>query len=316
MNKTDKIYVAGHSGLVGSALVRNLKENGYTNVVTRDRQDLDLIDQKAVESFFESERPDYVFLAAGKMGGIYANNTYRADFIYENTMIQCNVIHQSFLHEVRKLVFYACSCIYPKQCPQPMKEHHVLSGPLEPTNEPAAVAKIAGLKMCESYNRQYGTDFTTLMPTNLYGPNQAYDPMNSLVVPALCLKFHEAKMKGEDVVTLWGSGLPARDFLYVDDLADASIFLMQNYEGNVLLNVGTGKSYSIAQLAEVIRKEVGFSGEVVYDQSLPDGVLEKIQDVSMINDLGWAYRVDLKEGISLAYQDFLDRNSDAIRADG
>ena len=222
MKKEDKIYVAGETGLVGSALVRILSDRGYRNIVTRSPEQLDLLDQQAVSKFFKLERPQYVFFAAGKTGGIYANNTYRADFIYENILMQSNVIHLSFLNEVKKLIFYACSCIYPKHCPQPMKEEHILSGPLEPTNEPFAVAKIAGLKMCESYNRQYGTDFITVIPTNLYGPNQRYEPMNSLVVPSLIQKFHQAKEGGDDAVVIWGSGRPARDCLYVDDLVDAN----------------------------------------------------------------------------------------------
>jgi GDP-L-fucose synthase len=307
MNKDDRIFVAGHTGMVGSALVRKLKDKGCTNIITCPRRTLDLLDDEGTAAFFKQEKPDYVFLAAGKTGGIYANNTYRADFIYENIVMQSNIIHQSFLNEVRKLMFYACSCIYPKQCVQPMNEEYILAGPLEPTNEPFAVAKIAGLKMCESYNRQYGTDFITVIPTNLYGPNQHYEPMNSLVVPSLILKFHKAKVKREDEVVIWGSGRPARDFLYVDDLADASIFLMQGYEGDVLLNVGTGKSYTISELAEIIKKEVGYEGGVSYDHSLPDGVSEKLQDVSKINELGWKYGVDLAEGIHLTYQDFLLR---------
>jgi len=277
------------------------------NIITRSREGLNLLDQRAVESFFEQNKPNYVFFAAGKTGGIYANNTYRADFIYENTLMQCNVIHLSFLNEVRKLMFYACSCIYPKQCPQPMNEEYILSGPLEPTNEPFAVAKLAGLKMCEAYNRQYGTDFITVMPTNLYGPNQRYEPMNSLVVPALINKFHQAKMSEKSAVVIWGSGRPARDLLYVDDLAEASIFLMKNYEGNVLLNVGTGKSYTITKLAKIIKKVVGYKGDIIYDASLPDGVRNKLQDVSTINDLGWKHQVELEQGICLTYQDFLAR---------
>jgi GDP-L-fucose synthase len=307
MDKDDRIYVAGHAGMVGAALVRKLEEKGYTNIVSRPRETLDLLNDAAVAAFFEEEKPDYVFLAAGKTGGIYANNTYRADFIYENIVMQNNVIHQSFVNEVRKLIFYACSCIYPKECVQPMNEEHILSGSLEATNEPFAVAKIAGLKMCESYNRQYGTDFITAIPTNLYGPNQRYEPMNSLVVPSLILKFHNAKVKSEDEVVIWGSGRPTRDFLYVDDLAEASIFLMQDYEGDVLLNVGTGKSYTISELAEIIKLEVGYEGGISYDHSLPDGVSEKLQDVSKINELGWSYSVDLEEGIHLTYQDFLLR---------
>lgn len=307
MKKGEKIYVCGHAGMVGSALVRKLTQKGYANIITCSRESLDLLDQKAVAAFFEEKKPEHVFFAAGKTGGIYANNTYRADFIYENIVMQSNVIHQSFLHEVRKLMFYACSCIYPKSCPQPMKEEHLLSGFIESTNEPFAVAKIAGLKMCESYNRQYGTDFMTVIPTNVYGPNQRYEPMNSLVVPSLIQKFHNAKVLGEKAVVIWGSGRPARDFMYADDLAEASIFLMENYEGNVLLNVGMGKDCTIAELAEVIKKEVRYKGTIIYDTSLPDGVPCKLQDVSKIKDLGWKPCVELEEGIRFTYQDFLAR---------
>lgn len=307
MEKDEKIYVCGHTGMVGSALIRKLIQKGYANIITCSRESLDLLDQRAAAEFFQKKKPAYVFFAAGKTGGIYANNTYRADFIYENIIMQSNVIHQSFLHEVHKLMFYACSCIYPKNCLQPMKEEYLLSGAIESTNEPFAMAKIAGLKMCESYNRQYGTDFMTVIPTNVYGPNKQYELMNSLVVPSLILKFHRAKILGEDVVTIWGSGHPARDFLYVDDLVEASIFLMENYEGNVLLNVGTGMDCTIAELAEVIKREVDYKGTIIYDAALPDGVHSKLQDVSKINDLGWKSCIDLEEGIQLTYQDFLTR---------
>lgn len=307
MEKKDKIFIAGHTGLVGSALRRILVAEGYRNIVSPGRDQLDLLDQSKVARFFDLEKPSHVFLAAGKTGGIYANNTYRADFLYENLVIQSNVIHQSFMHEVKKLLFFACSCIYPRNCPQPMKEEYILSGRFEPTNEPFAVAKIAGLKMCESYNRQYGTDFFTVIPTNLYGPNQRYEPMNSLVVPSLIQKFHQAKVKGEDGVVIWGSGKPARDCLYVDDLVDASIFLMKCYEGNDVLNIGSGKDYSIADIAAITKKVTGYPGDIIYDRSLPDGVLKKLQDVSKINALGWKNRIDLEEGLELAYQDYLER---------
>jgi Nucleoside-diphosphate-sugar epimerases len=307
MKKDSCIFVAGHTGMVGASLIRNLDGRGYTEIITKSRSELDLLDQKAVATFFDTYKPEYVFLAAGKTGGIYANNTYRADFIYENTLIQSNIIHFSFINEVQKLMFYACSCLYPRECPQPMSEEHVLTGPLESTNEPFAVAKISGMKMCESYNRQYGTDFITVIPTNLYGPNQRYEPMNSLVIPSLIEKFHTAKNSGKDVVTIWGSGRPQRDFLFVDDLADASIFLMENCEGNVVLNVGTGKAYSISEIAGVVKAEVGYGGRVVYDTSLPDGVPVKLQDISKIKDLGWSHRVNLEEGIHLAYKDYLLR---------
>jgi len=305
MDKNDIIYVAGHKGMVGSAIMRKLSEKGYMNIVTRSREELNLLDQKAVEGFFREAKPEYVFFAAGKTGGIYANNTYRADFIYENIMMQNNIIHYSFLNEVRKLTFYACSCIYPKNCKQPMKEEYLLSGYIESTNEPFAIAKIAGLKMCESYNRQYGTDYITIIPTNLYGPNQRYEPMDSLVVPSLIQKFYQAKVLNQNSVSIWGSGRPARDFLYVDDLAEASIFLMENYEGNVLLNVGTGTDYTIAELAEIVKKEVDYEGDIIFDSSLPDGVSKKLQDVSKINDLGWKYSMDITKGIKKTYQDFL-----------
>ncbi|MBF0127815.1 MAG: GDP-L-fucose synthase [Magnetococcales bacterium] len=307
MNQNAKIYVAGHTGMVGAALLTALERQGYHNRVVRSRDELDLLDQQAVIEFFRSERPEYVFFAAGRTGGIHANNTYRADFIYENIMMQSNVIHQAFMHEVQKLIFFACSSVFPKVCPKLITEEHLLTGPIEPTNEPFAVAKIAGIKMCESYNRQYGTDFITVIPTNLYGPNQRYALMNAHVVPALIRKFHHAREKGADSVLLWGSGRPSRDLLYVDDLADASLFLMENYSGDVLLNVGTGQQCTIAELAEVIRGEVGFTGKILYDTSHPDGVLEKLQDVSRINDLGWRHQVELKEGIHRTYQDFCAR---------
>jgi GDP-L-fucose synthase len=302
--KTDsRIFVAGAAGMVGAALVRRLRQEGHTGLLLPTRAELDLLDQAAVASFFAEKRPEYVFLAAGKTGGIYANNTYRADFLYENLVMQANVIHQSFLAEVRKLVFFACSCIYPRHCPQPMKEEHLLTGPLEPTNEPFAVAKIAGLKMCESYNRQYGTDFMTLIPTNLYGPGQHYQPMNALVVPSLMHRFHQAREKGEKSITIWGTGRPTRDFLYVDDLADASLFLIRNFEGNLLLNVGSGREVTIAQLAEVIRRETGFTGEVLFDPALPDGAPQKLQDLSRLHGLGWTHRVELEQGIAAACRD-------------
>jgi GDP-L-fucose synthase len=305
MRKNAKIYVAGHRGLIGSAIVRRLKQSGYTNIVERDHAELDLSRQSQVEVFFNEERPDYVFLAAGKVGGVYANNMYRADFIYENLEIQNNVIHQSFINEVKKLIFFSCSCVYPKHCPQPMREAHLLSDYLEPTNEPFAIAKIAGMKMCESYNRQYGTDFISVIPTNVYGPNQNYEPMNSLVVPAMILKFHEAKTFNHDKVSLWGSGRPRRDFLFVDDLADAAIFLIQNYSGNETFNIGTGRDYSILELAEIVRSMVGFEGEIVYDQSKLDGVSVKLQDVSKLAELGWKYKTELEDGMRVTYADYV-----------
>lgn len=307
MEMNNKIYVAGHSGLVGSALVDKLRANGYVNIVTRSREELDLLNQSAVAHFFEEERPDYVFLAAGKTGGIYANNTYRADFIHENMTIQNNIIHQSFIHEVDKLMYFSCSCIYPKHAPQPMREEHILTGAVESTNEPFAVAKIAGLKMCESYNRQYGTDFIPVIPTNIYGPEQKYELMNSQVLPSLILKFHKAKEHGEDAVVLWGTGRPARDLLYVDDLAEASIYLMNNYEDNEPINIGSGKDYTVVEMAEIIKGEVGYEGNIIFDPSLPDGVLKKLQDISRINELGWKPRVSLAEGVRLTYEAFKAR---------
>ena len=305
MNPGDKIFVAGHRGLIGSALCRRLQDNGYTNLITADRRALELADYVQVKRFFETHRPDYVFLAAGKVGGVYANNTYRAEFIHDNLIIQTNLIHQAFLSEVKKLVFFSCSCVYPKMCPQPMREEHLLSGPLEPTNEPFAIAKIAGMKMCESYNRQYGTDFISVIPTNVYGANQNYDRMNSLVIPALIRKFHDAKESNLKEVVLWGTGRPTRDFLFSDDLADAAIFLTQEYSGNDTFNIGTGKDYSILELAEIVRKIVGFNGKIVYDSSKPDGVIMKLQDVSRLTELGWKYKVELEDGMRIAYRDFL-----------
>ncbi len=310
METCDKIYIAGHRGLIGSALERRLKAQGFTNIVTREHSLLDLANTVDVREFFEAEKPDYVFLAAGKVGGVYANNTYRAEFIYENLILQTNVIHQAFLSEVRKLVFFSCSCVYPKMCPQPMREEHLLSGYLEPTNEPFAVAKIAGMKMCESYNRQYGTDFISVIPTNVYGINQNYDLMNSLVIPALLKKFYEAKKSGLKEVVLWGTGRPSRDFLFADDLADASIFLIEQYSGNDTFNIGTGGDHTIHKLAEIIKRVVGYSGNVIYDASKPDGALVKLQDVSKLTNLGWNYKVELEEGIRITYDDFL-RNASA-----
>lgn len=305
MEPADKIYVSGHRGLVGSALVRRLNDLGYHNVVTRTRSELDLSDQNAVKEFFAEVRPDYVFHAAAKVGGVYANNTYRADFIHENLVIQSNVIHQAFVHEARKLLFFSCSCVFPRNCSQPMAEESLLSGHLEPTNEPFAVAKIAGMKMCESYSRQYGVDFVSVIPTNLYGRNQHYDPMNSLVVPAMIRRFHEANEANESKVVLWGSGRPSRDFLFADDLADAAIFIMNHYAGTETLNIGTGKDYTIRELAEIVRDTVGYRGEIVFDPAKPEGTLTKLQDVSKLTSLGWRYKTELTDGIRVAYDDFL-----------
>lgn len=305
MKKDDKIYVAGHRGLIGSAIVRKLAERGYNNILTAEHAVLDLTRQDHVQDFFEFHRPAYVFLAAGKVGGVYANNTYRAEFIYENLIIEANVIHQAFLSEVKKLVFFSCSCVYPKICAQPMREEYLLSGHLEPTNEPFAVAKIAGMKMCESYNRQYGTDFISVIPTNVYGKNQNYDRMNSLVLPAMIRRFHEAKEARHSEVVLWGTGRPTRDFLFSDDLADAAIFLVDQYSGNETFNIGTGKDYTIDELAQIIKQIVGYEGKIVYDTGKPDGVATKLQDVSKLNSLGWSYKIPLEEGVKIAYEDFL-----------
>ena len=303
MEKQDKIYVAGHQGLVGSAILRQLQNRGFGKIITKSRSELDLTFQEQVRLFFDEYRPDYVFLAAGKTGGVYANDTYRAEFFYENISIQTNIIHQAYLHEVKKFIFYGCSSMYPKFSPQPMKEEHLLSGYLEPTNEPFAVAKIAGLKMCESYNRQYGTDFISVIPTNIYGPNQNYDSMNSLVVPALIRRFHEAKQVNAKEVIIWGTGRPSRDFLFADDLADASIFLMEQSLGDDVFNIASGCDYTIADLAEIIKEVVGFEGDVVFDVSKPEGVLVKLQDINKISELGWKYSVDLKDGIQRTYDD-------------
>lgn len=307
MLKDSRIYVAGHAGMVGSSLLRQLEGAGFSNIITRTRAELDLTDAPAVAAFFSKEKPEYVFFAAGKTGGIYANNTYRADFIYENTVMQSNVIHQSFLQEVRKLLFYACSCIYPKEAAQPMSEEALLTGSLEPTNEPFAIAKIAGLKMCEAYNRQYGTDFMTVIPTNLYGPNQNYEAMNALVIPSLIQKFHQAKVNQQPQVEIWGSGSQSRDFLFVDELAEASLYLMENFEGNMILNVGMGSEYTIAEVAELVKKEVGYTGEIVFDSSRPDGAARKLQDVSKLTALGWQSKISIEDGLKRTYQDYLAR---------
>ena len=308
MKPDSKIYVAGHRGLAGSAIARRLMAGGYSNIVHRTHAELDLTDQKTVKVFFESEKPEYVILAAGKVGGIYANNTYRAEFIYQNLMMECNVIHASFEHEVQKLLFLGSSCIYPKHAPQPMKEEHLLSGVLEPTNEPYAIAKIAGIKMCTSYNRQYGTDFMSVMPTNLYGPGDNYDLNNSHVLPALIRKIHEAKTQGAKEVIVWGSGAPKREFLYSDDLADACVFLMEKYNASDVgefVNIGVGREITIRELAELVADVVGFRGMLVFDGSKPDGSPRKLLDVSRLQALGWQAKTGFREGITKAYSDFL-----------
>ena len=311
MEKDSKIYVAGHRGMVGSAIVRRLTKDGYTNLILRTRQELDLLDQQAVQQFFEQERPEYVFLAAAKVGGILANNTYRAQFIYENLQIQNNIIHSAYRYGVKKLLFLGSSCIYPKMAPQPIKEEYLLTGPLEPTNEPYAIAKIAGIKMCEAYNAQYGTNFISTMPTNLYGPHDNFDLQTSHVLPALIRKFHEAKVNHRPYVEIWGTGTPRREFLHVDDLADACVFLMQHYNDSQFVNVGVGEDISIKELALLIQDIVGYQGELRFDTSKPDGTPRKLLDVSRLHALGWKARIPLREGIRQTYQWFLEHIADS-----
>jgi GDP-L-fucose synthase len=304
MNITNKIYVAGHRGLMGSAILRLLKAKGFTNIVTRTSQELDLRDTVAVEKFFREERPEYVFLAAAKVGGILANNTYPAEFIFENLRIQNNVIHQSYISGVTKLLFLGSSCIYPKAAPQPIKEEYLLTGLLEPSNEPYAIAKIAGIKMCEAYHRQYGCRFISAMPTNLYGPGDNYDLQNSHVLPALLRKFYEARLNDKPTVTVWGSGMPRREFLHSDDAAAACFFLMQEYESPGIVNIGTGEDLSIMEMAHLIKEISGYKGDLVFDTSKPDGTMRKLMDVSRINALGWKYRINLREGLESTYNEF------------
>ncbi len=306
MNKTDKIYVAGHRGMVGSAIVRRLQREGFTNFVGRTSAELDLRNQQAVQDFFDKEKPDYVFMAAAKVGGILANNTYRAEFLYDNLMIQNNVIHSSYTARVKKLMFLGSSCIYPKLAPQPLKEEYLLTGLLEPTNEPYAIAKIAGIKLCDAYRSQYGCNYISVMPTNLYGPNDNYDLQKSHVLPALIRKFHEAKINNEPAVTIWGTGEPLREFLYADDLADACYYLMQHYNEPGLVNIGTGKDLPIKDLAILVKEVVGYKGQIQHDTSKPDGTPRKLMDVSKLTALGWKASIDLKTGIGLAYRDFMD----------
>ena len=307
MEKQAKIYVAGHRGMVGSAIYRKLKELGYENLIVRTSKELDLRDQQAVKEFFEAEKPDYVFLAAAKVGGIMANNTYRADFIYENLAIQNNVIHFAHENEVKKLMFLGSSCIYPKMAEQPLNENALLTGTLEPTNEPYAIAKIAGIKMVESYRLQYNDDFISAMPTNLYGINDNYHPENSHVLPALIRKFHEAKVNNSPSVSIWGSGTPLREFMFADDLADAVVFLMEKYSDLQFVNIGVGEDISIKDLALLIKDVVGYEGELEFDSSKPDGTPRKLMDVSKLHGLGWKAKTDLREGIQAAYRDYLDR---------
>jgi len=307
VEKGAKIYVAGHRGMVGSSIHRKLIELGYSNIVTRTSQELDLRNQQAVADFFKEERPDYVFLAAAKVGGIMANNTYRADFIYENIAIQNNVIKSSYDNNIKKLMFLGSSCIYPKMAPQPLKEDMLLTGTLEPTNEPYAIAKIAGIKMAEAFRDQYGCNYISVMPTNLYGINDNYHPQNSHVLPALIRRFHEAKANNLDEVVIWGTGTPLREFLFSDDLADACVFLMNHYNEKQFVNIGIGEDISIKDLAEMIKDVIGYTGNITFDSSKPDGTPRKLMDVSKLHALGWKHRVNLREGIQLAYTDFLQK---------
>lgn len=306
MDKHAKIYVAGHRGMVGSAIVRKLRADGYDNIICRTHGELDLKNQSAVNAFFSEEKPEYVFLAAAKVGGIVANSNALADFMYDNMIMEMNVIHAAWQNGVKKLEFLGSSCIYPKMAPQPMPESCLLTSALEPTNEAYALAKISGLKYCEYLNRQYGTDYISVMPTNLYGPNDNYHPEHSHVLPALIRRFHEAKISGAEEVTCWGTGTPLREFLYVDDLADACVFLMNNYSGNETVNVGTGKELTIKQLTELVAEIVGYTGKIKWDPSRPDGTPRKLLDVSKLEKLGWTYKMELHDGIRLAYKDFLE----------
>lgn len=304
MKTNSKIYVAGHNGMVGSAIIRKLHTEGYKNIVVRSSSELDLRNTQAVQQFFEQEKPEYVILAAAKVGGIHANNIYRAEFLYDNLMIQNNVIHQSYVHGVKKLLFLGSSCIYPKNAPQPMKEEHLLTGLLEQTNEPYAIAKITGIKMVENYARQYGCNFTAVMPTNLYGPNDNYDLQNSHVLPALIRKFHEAKIQNLPEVEIWGSGKPLREFMHVDDLADACLFVMNNYNHWEFLNVGSGEEISIGDLALLIKEIIGYGGELIHNTEKPDGTIRKLMDSKKIKDLGWIPQVMLKEGVKSVYEGY------------
>lgn len=313
MEKDAKIYVAGHRGMVGSSIVRRLEKDGYSNLVLRTSKELDLRDSHAVDSFFASQKPDYVFLAAAKVGGIMANATYPAEFLYDNLQIQNNIIHSSYVHGAQKLLFLGSSCIYPRDCPQPMKEEYLLTGPLEQTNEPYAIAKIAGIKLCQSYNRQYRTNFIAVMPTNLYGPNDNYDLETSHVLPALIRKFHDAVRNGVSTVEVWGSGEPRREFLHVDDMADASVFLMntfvptkeQNEQGEMFFNVGTGVDLTIRELTDILREISGFQGDIVWNVDRPDGTPQKLLDVSRLSALGWMHQIPLVEGVRRVYGDYL-----------
>lgn len=311
IKKTDKIFVAGHRGLVGSAIVRNLEAKGYTNIVKRTHKELDLKDQAGVNRFFDEEKPDVVVLAAAKVGGINANNTTPAEFAYENMQIQCNVIHAAHTHNVKKLLFLGSTCIYPRMAPQPIPEDALLTGPLETTNEAYAIAKISGLEMCKFYKRQYGDDYISCMPTNLYGPHDNYDLSGSHVMPAMIRKFHEAKVNNAPGVELWGTGTPLREFLYVDDMADACVFLLENYSGEQHVNIGTGVEVTIKELAETVKRIVGYEGEIVWNKDMPDGTPRKLTDVTKLHGLGWKHKVDLEEGVKLSYDWFRENYKDA-----
>jgi GDP-L-fucose synthase len=316
--KNSKIYIAGHRGLVGSALLRSLRNKGYANILYKTHQELDLTDQSATYDFFKEEKPAYVFLAAAKVGGINANNTYPADFIFHNQQIQNNIIHQSFLNGVKKLLFLGSSCIYPRECLQPIKEEYLLTGPLEPTNEPYAIAKISGIKMCQSYNRQHGTNFIAVMPTNLYGPGDNFDLNNSHVIPALIRKFHEAKKRDEREVTVWGTGAPLREFLHVDDMADGCVFIMENFnptkeqneKGEIFMNLGTGVDITTKELAELMKKIVGFEGAIIWDTAKPDGAPRKLLDMSRLHEMGWRHKIDLEDGLKETYEWYLKNKDD------
>lgn len=312
MQTKDKIYVAGHRGMVGSAMVRKLQAEGYNNIVTRTSAELDLRNQQAVTDFFAAEKPEYVFLSAAKVGGIVANNTYRADFLYDNLMIQNNIIHQSYVNNVKKLMFFGSSCIYPKLAPQPLKEEYLLTGLLEPTNEPYAIAKISGIKMCEAYRDQYGCNYIAVMPTNLYGLNDNYHPQNSHVLPALIRKFHEAKESGASFVEIWGTGTPLREFLFADDLADACFHLMLNYNEKQFVNIGYGEDLTIKELAETVKNVIGYQGELKFDTTKPDGTPRKLMDSNKLFSTGWKPKTTLTEGIKIAYADFLSKNSNPV----
>ncbi|MBA4166717.1 MAG: GDP-L-fucose synthase [Chitinophagaceae bacterium] len=304
MNRSDKIYVAGHNGMVGSSIVRKLKAEGFTNIIGRASKELDLRNQQAVKQFYSSEKPDYVFLAAAKVGGIISNNTYRAEFLYNNLMIEANIVHSSYEHNVKKLFFLGSSCIYPRMAPQPLREEFLLTGALEPTNEPYAVAKIAGVKLCEAYRDQYGCNFISVMPTNLYGPNDNYHPENSHVLPALMRKFHEAKNTNTPSVTVWGTGFARREFLHTDDFADACFYLMQNYDEKEFVNIGCGQDVSIKDLAYLLKRVTGYPGEIYFDHEKPDGTPRKLMDTSKLTALGWTPKIKLEEGVTKVYEEF------------